>query len=1361
MQNRVKVGWVSLAIFLCAAGVLMAIYVLIWKKPTVTKITQAPISLKDIEELSASEIKKQLDICQKQVCSELLIQLEAAQKDVEKAQTQYKKDANSYKLVKIDEAKVSKQLKAIKADVLAASQEAGDLYSACKSAVTKKDEKLCATCIQTLVGMNKLLGNTLTDVKNLRGQINKANTDIKTMGTEIGTIGKNLANVNAEIIATETAIRQNMRYSKMYAVNLEDLKNLTAQIQNISSKIADTASILASNAANVTSMQYKSDTFQKQSGLLEAYDSALSTQIQNTRKQTLAAKDLVASFKDNEWTGMSMGGQAYNAGMYYNPSAGCPISLRRPLCGTTTGNCVYTCNPTSLTLNPVYVFAESDNKWWNAYIVSQEIGPVTWGTTSTLNPAPTQQMHQQVTAVLENEWSCNNVNMGIFISGFIGEDCEPDTTLAINDNFDPGMFLWVGRGGATAYVNPECTYVKYGLKGYCKTKPNTLCTDVPGELDAGNVCPGGYWHPNTSCIFNEVSATKISTKLTDLKNTFSNGNGFTVEGSKTTGPVKVIIQLDSYPKYNVAVVSCAMFSSSSFVNGNYIWNSNPVYKQILFSVPLSKRLRVGLITSVPSAVNDKYVAKFSGVSVTTSSAPWSSSETACGLKCSLNAAVAAWKKQSGYLSNLKSIGSTFTGSLESAKEKCGKMAECIGISGSSSPGNSQWKLRSSTSALTAFSCGTLDGSNYSSTCGGCSSKNGILSCSSCNTRWGDEQKSSVSYVRCKGVENNDGHLQCIEKTARNSTLSVGGIVGNNCCKLDSNTIASINSNTTYKWNGTEYYGKNYGNAPNNSCGNENCCPVTKAVQNAATEIENTPLPPPSPVSYIKDGTTTGPCGECGTNDCGVSCGTCSIGQACVKGWCQPAVWTPASNVKVICQQEMKYSYGKIVPPKTLTKAQAMANCSASSSCKYIAKVSPEGWTPLDNNTCGTFREVYSKNYAPGSTTPSYSKVGKSTYKTFPNTPGGLTQAKSWCLSNGCLGLLVESNSNVITTYSSFDSCGNHSDTNNIVAVQSANATSYFPSTVKKYPSVGTYLSKNIFSKMPGAKSNNMFTSTGTNCPIDGIWSEWSEWSSCDSFTPSSSSTPAITIPCYLSTSGKQIPQGCMNVTPEDKGYFPLNQIRVRTCNNPAPKFGGKFCSGSSLQRRSCPTGCVCKSAKVSGYATKYINHGVSNTYFTANCHSQCSSFTNKTACTNYTAGYSTFGNLCSSYNDGKAGCYCNWRENGKKISSYTTALVGGNKSPYPACEKTSYQNLCFPLTGTYQTSCQNCTNENGVLTCEWCLDSNFNKNYNTSVTWYPKKISYADGKAWKWASTPCLPSKGGAYVDKNGNLTCCSGPVCP
>ena len=59
------------------------------------------------------------------------------------------------------------------------------------------------------------------------------------------------------------------------------------------------------------------------------------------------------------------------------------------------------------------------------------------------------------------------------------------------------------------------------------------------------------------------------------------------------------------------------------------------------------------------------------------------------------------------------------------------------------------------------SCGTLCGSNYSSTCEGCFAENGVLTCTSCEDNAKNKNTNpSITYKNCKGVTNNNGNLEC-------------------------------------------------------------------------------------------------------------------------------------------------------------------------------------------------------------------------------------------------------------------------------------------------------------------------------------------------------------------------------------------------------------------------------------------------------------------------------------------------------------------------------------------------------------------------------------------------------------------------
>ncbi|XP_053398910.1 SCO-spondin-like isoform X2 [Mercenaria mercenaria] len=62
---------------------------------------------------------------------------------------------------------------------------------------------------------------------------------------------------------------------------------------------------------------------------------------------------------------------------------------------------------------------------------------------------------------------------------------------------------------------------------------------------------------------------------------------------------------------------------------------------------------------------------------------------------------------------------------------------------------------------------------------------------------------------------------------------------------------------------------------------------------------------------------------------------------------------------------------------------------------------------------------------------------------------------------------------------------------------------------------------------------------GPKCPVDGNWAHWSAWKACDA--------------------------KC------GKGY----QLRVRTCSDPPPLFGGKLCFGIAKEKRQCDSGIPC------------------------------------------------------------------------------------------------------------------------------------------------------------------------------------------
>uniref|UniRef100_A0A8W8ILJ9 IgGFc-binding protein N-terminal domain-containing protein n=1 Tax=Magallana gigas TaxID=29159 RepID=A0A8W8ILJ9_MAGGI len=75
-----------------------------------------------------------------------------------------------------------------------------------------------------------------------------------------------------------------------------------------------------------------------------------------------------------------------------------------------------------------------------------------------------------------------------------------------------------------------------------------------------------------------------------------------------------------------------------------------------------------------------------------------------------------------------------------------------------------------------------------------------------------------------------------------------------------------------------------------------------------------------------------------------------------------------------------------------------------------------------------------------------------------------------------------------------------------------------------------YLGANCVGSTSSSQSCNTH-----NCPIDGNWASWGSYSAC-------------TVTCGKGTQG-----------------------RTRTCSNPAPKYGGSTCSGSSSSSQSCNT----------------------------------------------------------------------------------------------------------------------------------------------------------------------------------------------
>jgi len=65
-------------------------------------------------------------------------------------------------------------------------------------------------------------------------------------------------------------------------------------------------------------------------------------------------------------------------------------------------------------------------------------------------------------------------------------------------------------------------------------------------------------------------------------------------------------------------------------------------------------------------------------------------------------------------------------------------------------------------------------------------------------------------------------------------------------------------------------------------------------------------------------------------------------------------------------------------------------------------------------------------------------------------------------------------------------------------------------------------------------------------PVDGDWSQWSDWSSCN-------------VSCRS--------QGDADST--DPSTLIASKRRTRTCDNPAPKYGGSDCIGSVEEISEC------------------------------------------------------------------------------------------------------------------------------------------------------------------------------------------------
>ncbi|XP_062620366.1 IgGFc-binding protein-like [Saccostrea cucullata] len=140
-------------------------------------------------------------------------------------------------------------------------------------------------------------------------------------------------------------------------------------------------------------------------------------------------------------------------------------------------------------------------------------------------------------------------------------------------------------------------------------------------------------------------------------------------------------------------------------------------------------------------------------------------------------------------------------------------------------------------------------------------------------------------------------------------------------------------------------------------------------------------------------------------------------------------------------------------------------------------------------------------------------------------------------------------------------------------------------------------------------------------PIDGKWGSWGSYGSCSLKCMSSSSSRGLKTrkrPCNNPApayDGKQcVGSETSTISCTVSTYCPVNgnwgswgrwstscsktcgtgvQTRVRPCNNPSPKYGGKTCSGTSTSTKSC--------------ITKYcpVNGGWGSWYSWASCSKNC------------------------------------------------------------------------------------------------------------------------------------------------------------
>ncbi|XP_026204524.1 properdin [Anabas testudineus] len=193
--------------------------------------------------------------------------------------------------------------------------------------------------------------------------------------------------------------------------------------------------------------------------------------------------------------------------------------------------------------------------------------------------------------------------------------------------------------------------------------------------------------------------------------------------------------------------------------------------------------------------------------------------------------------------------------------------------------------------------------------------------------------------------------------------------------------------------------------------------------------------------------------------------------------------------------------------------------------------------------------------------------------------------------------------------------------------------------------------------------------TQNPCPVHGGWSSWSDWSQCSgsciddqrSDVPSKQRHRSCTKPVPSSDTvphGDSCPGDGVQVVscselpncPVDGNWGPWAppgpctvtcgeglRVSLRTCNNPTPKYGGRFCDGSNAQTSVCQSPCP-----VDGFWSGWSSWG--------ECSGSCipqSSIPTRTrhrSCNNPVPSSSPPGRACSGDNQQKENCnhlpYC-------------------------------------------------------------------------------------------------------------------------